>query len=197
MNIKYVVLGFVSIVAAVYWVAANATVRPSVEPTPGNPDPGEPAPDNLPAPEAESVMETLADLFARLAVPSEYESLILASEREYGLPAGLLARVLWQESHFRPDIISGKVKSSAGAIGIAQFMPATAMELGVDPLDPRQAIPGAARYLFKLYRRTGSWREAVAAYNWGIGNVQRKGMVKAPAETRDYLAEVMTGLGIA
>lgn len=192
MNRKYVALGFVALAAAFYLVAANATVRPFADPGPGDPGPGDPAPDNLPAPEAESVMETLADLFARLAVPSEYESLILASEREYGLPAGLLARVLWQESRFRPDIISGKVKSSAGALGIAQFMPSTAMELGVDPLDPRQAIPGAARYLFKLYRRTGSWREAVAAYNWGIGNVQRKGIASAPQETIDYLASVFS-----
>jgi soluble lytic murein transglycosylase-like protein len=69
-------------------------------------------------------------------------------------------------------------------MGIAQFMPATAIdELGSQnaALDPDQVIPGAAHYLAKLYSRTGTWAGALAAYNWGIGNVLRKGLVAAAA----------------
>ena len=79
-------------------------------------------------------------------------------------------------------------------MGIAQFMPATAREwLGSEAaaLDPNAAIPGAARYLAWLYNRTGGWAEALAAYNWGIGNVQRKGLARAPAETRDYFSTIL------
>lgn len=129
-------------------------------------------------------------MIAKITVPPIYAGIIAEAEDAHGIPSGLLARLLWTESRFREDIISGKVKSSVGALGIAQFMPATAMELGVDPLDPYQAIPGAARYLAKLYRSTGDWTEAVAAYNWGIGNVQRKGLSAAPQETLNYIKSI-------
>ena len=153
-------------------------------------------PDTDPEPDADSaggslsLIEGVENMVASITVPAKYAPLIAAAEAEYKLPSGILARLLWTESRFRDDIITGKVKSSAGALGIAQFMPATAMQLGVDPLDPASAIPGAARYLAQLQRTTGSWREAVAAYNWGIGNVQRKGLAKAPKETLDYLASI-------
>jgi soluble lytic murein transglycosylase-like protein len=109
------------------------------------------------------------------------------------IPRGLLKKLIFQESRFREDIISGNTKSSKGATGIAQFMPATAKELGVDPTDPKQAIPGAAKYLASLKEQTGSWEGAVAAYNWGPGNVARKGIENAPQETQDYLVAVLGG----
>lgn len=84
--------------------------------------------------------------------------------------------------------------SHAGAIGIMQFMPGTAKMLGINPKDPNQAIDGAARYLKQLYNQTGSWEKAVAAYNWGIGNVTKKGLQNAPAETRNYLKKVLGGV---
>ena len=76
-------------------------------------------------------------------------------------------------------------------------MPATAVEwLGseVAALDPVLAIPGAARYLRWLINKfDGNIEKAVAAYNWGIGNVQRKGLEKAPAETVAYVQAVYFG----
>lgn len=125
------------------------------------------------------------------AAGAPYVELIDAAEAAHGIPTGLLARVLWQESRFRPDIINGTTRSSAGAVGIAQFMPATAEELGIDPLDPVQAIDGAGKYLARLHRMFGNWREALAAYNWGMGNVTRRGISNAPTETRTYVAQVM------
>lgn len=142
------------------------------------------------------VKDTVAKTSALFSTP--YDSLISLSEKQYSLPEGVLWNLLYRESRFRPDIISGRVKSPVGALGIAQFMPATAVEqLGsVDAaLDPSRAIPGAARYLRWLIDRTGSVDAGVAAYNWGIGNVQRKGLANAPRETVDYVAAI-TGTDI-
>ena len=124
-----------------------------------------------------------------------YRPAIEAAERSYGLPPGLLARLLYQESHYRTDIITGQKRSTAGAVGIAQFLPATAAELGIDPLDPVQAINGAARYLSKLYAAFGDWKLALAAYNFGWGNVQ-KGR-PWPAETVAYVGDISTDVGLA
>ena len=125
-----------------------------------------------------------------------YLDTIAAAETANNLPAGLLARLLYQESRYRDDIITGATKSPAGAVGIAQFMPATARQMGVDPLDPTSAIDGAARYLRQLFDQTGSWANALASYNWGIGNVKRKGLGKAPAETRAYVAQISADVGL-
>lgn len=113
----------------------------------------------------------------------------------HGLPRDLLARLLWQESRYREDIITGRTRSSVGALGIAQFMPATAADFGVDPLEPFQAIEGAARYLGQLFRQFGNWPEALAAYNWGPGNVKRKGLAAAPLETRNYYTQILADIG--
>jgi hypothetical protein len=124
-----------------------------------------------------------------------YKQTIIDAADANGVPVEILAWLLWQESRYNPAIISGAKRSRVGALGIAQFMPATAeQELGsVDAaLIPEQAIPGAARYLRKLYDKTGDWARALAAYNWGIGNVQRKGIASAPAETRDYYTKILS-----
>lgn len=131
----------------------------------------------------------------RTAAP--YLDTIRQAEQENGLPQNLLARVLYQESRFREDIITGKTRSPAGALGIAQFMPATAKGRGVDPLDPNSAINGAAAYLRELFDRFGDWTQAIAAYNWGQGNVARKGLARAPAETRAYVAQITRDTGLS
>lgn len=127
-----------------------------------------------------------------------YKQTIMAAAPAHGVPVAILAWLLWKESRYNPAIISGAKRSAVGAMGIAQFMPATAREeLGSEAaaLDPAKAIPGAARYLAKLYRSLGTWERALAAYNWGIGNVQRKGLDRAPAETRDYYTTIMAKAG--
>lgn len=130
----------------------------------------------------------------------DYQGAVQDAATQYGVPVMLLAWLLWKESRYNSAIINGSKRSSVGAMGIAQFMPATArQELGSEAaaLDPSIAIPGAARYLAKLYRSTGTWAEALAAYNWGIGNVQRKGLAAAPAETVDYYKTIMSKAGMA
>jgi soluble lytic murein transglycosylase-like protein len=124
----------------------------------------------------------------RIAAP--YLDTIAATEQANGIPTNLLARLLHQESRFRPDIIDGSTTSPVGAVGIAQFMPKTAKDIGVDPLDPASAIAGAGRYLSSLFKQLGTWDKALAGYNWGAGNVKRKGIANAPQETRDYVAQI-------
>jgi len=125
-----------------------------------------------------------------------YLPAVRAAEQAHQLPDDLLARVLHQESRYLPDVIHGRRVSPSGAAGIAQFMPATAAEMGVDPLDPHAAIHAAARYLAWLRQHTDDWRAALAAYNWGIGRVQRRGVEQAPRETRRFVAEILSDVGL-
>src|SRR4029077_12678562 len=66
-------------------------------------------------------------------------------------------------------------ESGVGARGIMQLMPATARELGVtDAFDPEQNIAAGVEYLAKLIKKYGgSEVHALAAYNWGAGNVDQ------------------------
>ena len=105
-----------------------------------------------------------------------------------GMPAGLFGRLIWTESRFRADAVS-----PAGASGIAQFMPGTAEEQGLDdPFDPLQSIDRSARYLRELKDRFGNWGLAAAAYNGGPTRV--RGWLEAsrplPRETREYVLAV-------
>lgn len=100
---------------------------------------------------------------ASAAYSGPYAALVNQSARRYGVPPLLLAALLKTESGFNPNARSG-----AGAVGIAQFMPATARGMGVNPLDPASAIPGAARYLAGAARAAGgSWDAALRRYNTG------------------------------
>lgn len=130
-----------------------------------------------------------------------YLAAIRQAESANGLPANLLLRLLDQESKFRPDIISGKVSSRAGALGIAQVMPATAASPGygvpplANPLDPFQAIAWAARYLRAMYARFGDWRLALAAYNYGPGAVAAG--KPWPQETVAYVYNITRDVTVA
>ncbi|XIA65213.1 lytic transglycosylase domain-containing protein [Bradyrhizobium sp. TZ2] len=109
---------------------------------------------------------------------------------EHDIPIGFLARLLWQESRFR-----AKVVSSAGAQGIAQFMPRTAVEMGLrNPFDPLQAIPASAKFLRKLYDQFGNLGLAAAAYNAGGGRIEKwlSRRSTLPKETRAYV-QIITG----
>jgi transglycosylase-like protein with SLT domain len=109
------------------------------------------------------------------------------------LPVPFFIRLLYQESTFRPAAIS-----SAGALGIAQFMPETAANRRLDnPFDPAQAIPASAKLLRDHYRRFGNLGLAAAAYNAGPRRVDdwraRKGPM--PQETQDYV-KAITGFPV-
>lgn len=114
-----------------------------------------------------------------------------ALEQQYGLPAGLLSAVQQTESGGNPNAIS-----PAGALGLFQFLPSTAKQYGIDPLNPDQAAQGAAQmYSDLLGKYNGDLPSALAAYNWGQGNVDRKGLANAPAETQGYISKIMGQIG--
>lgn len=115
---------------------------------------------------------------------------IARAEARYGIPPNLLARLLQEESSFNPIAVGPLTRSGERARGIAQFMPGTAREFGVDPLDPLASIDAAGKYLRQLFDSSGDWRLALAAYNWGPGNLTRQGAGKAPAATRKYVDRI-------
>ncbi|MGL6060100.1 MAG: transglycosylase SLT domain-containing protein [Bradyrhizobium sp.] len=132
------------------------------------------------------------------ARPSEKESdtresiclMIESAARESNLPLEFFARVIWQESRFRPDAVGPMTRSGQRAQGIAQFMPGTAGERGLlDPFNPVQALPKSAQFLAELREQFGNLGLAAAAYNAGPRRVQEwlAGSGGMPGETRNYV----------
>ncbi len=92
---------------------------------------------------------------------------LYTSAQDNDLPVPFFANLIWQESRLRDDAVSRK-----GALGIAQFMPETAAETGLDnPFDPLQAIPASARFLRELRLEFGNLGFVAAAYNAGAHRV--------------------------
>lgn len=120
------------------------------------------------------------------AVSADKAKLMSDLERTHGLSNGLMGRVLAIESSNGKHLVSPK-----GALGPFQFMPATAKEYGLTPEDAmsfEKSAPAAARYLgYLLKRYNGDETMALAAYNWGMGNLEKYGLQNMPAQTRDYL----------
>ena len=108
--------------------------------------------------------------------PLEHEDVILACGAEFDVPPSLICAVVRQESHFRTD-----AKSSAGALGLMQLTESTFRELsaqlgiapGEDIMSPYHNLRCGSYYLHVLYERYGCWETALAAYNAGLGNVDR------------------------
>ena len=125
---------------------------------------------------------------------SPYVSVALSAARAAGIPDTTFVRQINIESGFNP-----KAVSPAGAIGIAQFMPATAVELGINPWDPVQALDAAARYMANLiHSYGGDEAKALAAYNAGSGTVNWAVAVGGinwraylPIETQHYLQNIL------
>ena len=116
-----------------------------------------------------------------------YDAAINEHARRQGVAADLVRAVIQVESAFNPHAVSNK-----GAMGLMQLMPATARELGVsNPFDPDQNIRGGVTYLKQLLNRYDQKVElALAAYNAGIGNVEKYGAVPPFKETRNYVNKI-------
>ena len=131
---------------------------------------------------------------------SELQDLARQVAVSNGLPPEGFVAQIGQESAWNPNAVS-----PVGAMGLAQFMPATWAEwgTGADPFDPMASLSAGARYMRWVQQwlvsqgLTGSWSESLAAYNWGIGNVRNSWqsygegwLVFAPQETRNYVAKI-------
>ena len=106
---------------------------------------------------------------------------------QWGIDPRVLAGVAHVESRFQTDVVS-----SAGAVGMMQFLPSTAAALGVDPRDPASAIDGAARYLRSQIDRFGSVEMALAAYNVGPGAMAKAGSIQPGSQAERYVTAVLS-----
>ena len=154
-----------------------------------------------------------------LAYPRPFSLLIEESARKEGLPPEILYGLIRTESAFIPDI-----GSRAGAIGLTQLMPATALEMAgrirreggpeyrdrgeIDLRDPDINVPLGARYLRYLIDRMGSPMAALLAYNGGMGRIPRWRAAQEDlpedlfpetielSETRDYGRKVLSAAAV-
>ncbi|MBF0437674.1 MAG: lytic transglycosylase domain-containing protein [Magnetococcales bacterium] len=117
-----------------------------------------------------------------------YDQIIQRASDRYGVDPDLIRSVIKVESSFNP-----KAVSPAGAQGMMQLMPGTAKELGVkNPFNAEENIMGGTLYLSRLLDRyDGDVRSTLAAYNWGMGNLEKKPASAMPTETRRYVSRIM------
>jgi len=132
--------------------------------------------------------KALRTSFKMAGDPAEFESIIDAQSRQYGIDKSLVKAVIAAESNYNPKAVSKK-----GASGLMQLMPKTAESLKVaDCFNPSDNIKGGVRYLrFLLDTFKGDVSLALAAYNAGMSNVAKYKGVPPFSETRNYIAKVM------
>lgn len=124
------------------------------------------------------------------AGPLRWRGHVAQLAAKYDISPALLEAVVWQESRWNEGAVS-----PVGARGLAQLMPGTAAQMGVNPLDPGANLEGGARYLrMQLDAFGGDIEKALAAYNAGPRRVQQAGGVPNIRETRAYVAAIMSRL---
>ena len=156
----------------------------------------------------ESEFESLKELLGQATLQPESikvgkQNVSIPTGKKYA-PPSLVKAVIQVESAGKPEAVSSK-----GAGGLMQLMPATAKQLGVaDRFDPEQNVEGGSRYLQQMLDKYGKTDIALAAYNWGPGNIDKAirqvkadgkrvtwanimQAVKVPQETRLYVNKVL------
>jgi hypothetical protein len=120
-------------------------------------------------------------------VPARFVDMISDAAQRWNVQPELLAAQLKAESNFNPNAVS-----SAGARGIAQFMPGTAAAMGLrDPFNARAAIDAQAHLMHELIKQFASIPKALAAYNAGPGAVLKHGGIPPYGETQGYVARIL------
>ena len=129
-------------------------------------------------------------------VPSSIMGIVDSAAQKYKVNPNLVAAIIKKESTFKNGLVS-----SAGARGYMQLMPATARGLGVtNPNNPTQNINAGTKYIRQMLERyDGNVEMALAAYNWGPGNMDKakrrygsNWKSHLPRETRDYIQKIMS-----
>jgi soluble lytic murein transglycosylase-like protein len=121
---------------------------------------------------------------------AQLRALAAADARAFGLNPQIFLRQINQESGFNP-----RARSGAGALGIAQFMPATARGFGVNPMDPVAALRAAARMDAGNLKKYGSYQRMLSAYNSGRADAYLNPHF-AGGQTYNYVRSIMGGANI-
>lgn len=118
---------------------------------------------------------------------TDIDIIIKSASAKHSVDSDLVKAIIKAESNFNPKAISPK-----GAMGLMQLMPNTAKDLGVkDAYNPQENIEAGTRHFKKLLDRyNGDTTKALAAYNWGIGNLDKQSLSKMPEETKKYIDNV-------
>jgi len=121
---------------------------------------------------------------------TKMKQLVIKYASKYKVPVDLALALINQESGFNPN-----AKSHVGAMGLGQLMPATAKTLGVkNAYDPEQNAEASMRHLGNLIiHYKGNTDLALAAYNAGMGNVQKYGGIPPFKETQNYVKSINSG----
>jgi len=135
------------------------------------------------------VVDSSAMGASHTAAGTELERAVTRAARQHRLHPALLFAVMKAESSFNPIVVS-----KAGAVGLMQLIPETAMRHGVQNLyDTNENVAGGARHLrYLLDRFHGNTRLALAAYNAGEGKVDRYKQIPPYKETRHYVQKVLS-----
>lgn len=121
----------------------------------------------------------------------QLKALVVQTARRFGIDEKVALAQISQESGFNP-----KARSSVGAVGIAQFMPATAARFGVNVNSVESSLDGWGKYMsFLLKRYNGDYSKALAGYNAGEGNVDKYKGVPPFAETQNYVKSILANAG--
>ncbi len=120
-------------------------------------------------------------------IPPQYAAKVQELAARFDLSPSLIEALVWQESRWQAN-----ARSPVGAQGLAQLMPGTAREMGVNAGDPFANLEGGARYLRQqLDRFDGDLEKALAAYNAGPGRVIQSGGVPRIRETQNYVVSII------
>src|SRR6266850_1184803 len=152
------------------------------------------APDEVPYPEPEVAAAPAPEAPVQAeatAVP--FGAMIDKVATEQGVNPKLVRALVQVESAYQP-----RARSSKGAMGLMQLMPATARQYGVaDPYDPASNIEAGIKHLKSLLQRfPKSVALALAAYNAGEGAVTRFNAIPPYAETRNYVSRILSLAGL-
>jgi soluble lytic murein transglycosylase-like protein len=121
-----------------------------------------------------------------------YGEIISALSEAHGVDPLLVRALIQVESNYQP-----RARSSKGAMGLMQIMPATAREYRVrNPYDPKTNIEVGVKRLKDLLDRWGAVDLALAAYNAGEGAVQKFRGIPPYRETQSYVSRILALAGI-
>lgn len=167
------------------------------------------APDQLEQFEpAQKVLQSNAAPGGRVSVSPgamKWAPQVTAAAAAKGVNPSILLAQIDKESRGNPDAINkgDTAVTGSASVGLAQFQPGTAKQYGIDPTKPDQSIKGQAAYMADLLKAYGgNYQKALAAYNWGPGNLNKSlarwgndWQSHLPSSVKDYVSTIMTKSG--